>query len=483
MKQTHKATLVDGKQVEFVVDPDKTMEGGMKQVYFTPDKSSVVCFFKSQTDATRRMRLDAVVGKYNPTTQSNGEFWKKLFCWPTGIVQTPQLGIVCPTYPSNFFFNDGPWKGREKEGTWFCGKTGGGKPFREMMPPVERGEWLHYFSLCIKMARAVRRLHQAGLAHSDLSPRNILIDPSAGQSIVIDIDSLVVPKMYPPDVIGTPGYIAPEVLATCDLQMQDPKRKHAGPLTDLHALPVLLYQYLLFRHPLKGPRVNSTVSAEEDDQLSMGAKALFIEHPADRSNRPKDKELGFGYEVLGPHLVKLFNRAFVDGLHAPALRPIAAEWERDLLKTWDMLHPCPNSKCDHKYFVVTGSGQVRCPFCKTAVPGKGLKFVLKKESRPGQWYPDGELVVYNGQRIMKWHLFDDVQCDEKLTDADRQTSPADCAFFQGRWVLINRGLQTLKKLDSGMRVPPNTMVELTPGLQLKFSDAPHARIAEVQVIQ
>ncbi len=35
-----------------------------------------------------------------------------------------------------------------------------------------------------------------------------------------------------------------------------------------------MYQYLLVRHPLEGPRRNSTASAEEDDLLSFGAIAL-----------------------------------------------------------------------------------------------------------------------------------------------------------------------------------------------------------------
>jgi hypothetical protein len=481
MKQVQKATLTDGRQVEFVVDPDKAMEGGMKIVYFTPDKSSVVCFFKDQTDATRRMRLDAVLGKFNPTTQPNGEYWKKLFCWPTGIVQTPRLGIVCPTYPANFFFNDGPWKGREKEGTWFSGKTGGGKPFRDLMPPAERGQWLHYFSLCIKMARAIRKLHQSGLAHSDLSPRNILIDPSTGHSIVIDIDSLVVPKMYPPDVIGTPGYIAPEVLATCHLPISDPNRKHACAATDQYALAVLIYQYLLFRHPLKGPRVNSTKSAEEDDQLSMGAKALFIENPTDRSNRPPDKELGVGYEALGPRLVALFNRVFVQGLQRPDLRPIAAEWEDALLKTWNMLYPCANPKCEHKRLVVSGKGQIRCPFCKTTVQGPVLKLALRSEARPGVWLPDGELVVYHELCIYKWHVYDNVRNNETLTDADK-ASLADCQLVQGRWLLINRTLQGLTS-PAGNRVPPNQAVWLQPGVRFHLSKEPHGRMAEVEVVQ
>src|ERR1019366_9758854 len=98
----------------------------------------------------------------------------------------------------------------------------------------ELGPWINYFKLCIAMSRAVRRMHVAGLAHSDLSSNNVLVDPSSGQSIVIDCDSLVVPGLYPPDVLGTPGYIAPEVLATMALPLTDPKRKLPCASTDQH---------------------------------------------------------------------------------------------------------------------------------------------------------------------------------------------------------------------------------------------------------
>ena len=111
-----------------------------------------------------------------------------------------------------------------------------------MLPDDERGTWINYFKLCILMTRAVRRLHAAGLAHSDLSCRNILVDPSNGQSVVIDIDSLVVPRLFPPDVAGTPGYIAPEVLSTIQLDLRDPNRILPSTGTDQHALPVLIYE-------------------------------------------------------------------------------------------------------------------------------------------------------------------------------------------------------------------------------------------------
>src|SRR5262249_3390183 len=144
---------------------------------------------------------------------------------------------------------------------------------------------------------------------------------------VIDIDSLVVPGLFAPDVLGTPGYIAPEVLATQNLDMNDSRRKLPSNFTDQHALAVLIYEYLLRRHPLRGPKVNGN-TAEEDELLSMGTSALFIEHPTDTSNQVPD--LSVKYSQLGPYLPPLIERAFVAGLHQPANRPGAHEWENAL---------------------------------------------------------------------------------------------------------------------------------------------------------
>lgn len=483
IKQIQKAVLADGREVEYVVERGKVMEGGMmKQVFFTPDKSAVLCFFNDKYDSTWRARLDAVVGKFNPTIGRNGEYWKTLFCWPTAIIQSPRMGFTCPTYPSNFFFKEGPWKGKDKEMTWFLGKTGGGKPFRDLLPESERGPWINYIRASLLLARAVRKLHSSGLAYSDLSPRTILLDYASGQCLLISWDLLVVPGIFPPEVMGTPGYIAPEVLATQRLPLKDPQRKYPCVSTDQFALAVLIYQILLLRHPLKGPKLNSIKSAEEDDLLSMGANALFIEHPTDRSNRPPDKDLKPTYEALGLHLVALFNQAFVEGLHAPNRRPLAAQWEDALLKTWDLLHPCAHPACTHKWFVVWQKGEQACPFCGTKVAGTVLKLNFRKEARPGTWLSDGELVVYNGNPIMKWHVFDNVFPNETLTDAERGEVLADCQLYNGKWLLINRKLGHMVS-PGGNPIPPNSAIELKPEAQFRLSTEPHGRIAEVELIQ
>ncbi|WP_217270628.1 serine/threonine-protein kinase, partial [Fundidesulfovibrio magnetotacticus] len=294
---SEKAILLDGQVVEY--ETNLIGEGAMKDVYFTKDRSSVVCFFKSSQDNHRLARLESVLGRFNPLKGSHGNYWQDYFCWVSGIVKSPRLGVVAPVYPRNYFFQSGPFQGKEKEGTWFFGRK-----TRPLLPKQELGTWINYFRICIRLTRAIRRMHAAGLAHSDLSPKNVLIDPINGSCTVIDIDSLVVPGIYPPDVLGTRNYMAPEVIGTCCLPLDDPGRKTPSIRTDLHALATLIYQYLFLRHPLQGPKVHPANSSEEQETMEMGHKALFVEHPTDKSNRPK--KLDVPYSVLGPYLGELF---------------------------------------------------------------------------------------------------------------------------------------------------------------------------------
>ena len=243
MSVIKKVKTTDGETIEYV-DVERPMEGGMKVVYFTPDKKRVVAFYKAPQDYNAKERLENIVGKYDPTTETGiGEYWKGLYCWPTKIVvDGKRLGIVAPAYPKHFFFETGFNRGKEKEGKWFSSAM-----LRRMLDPSEKGDWLSYFRIAILVSRAVSRMHRAGLAHSDLSYKNVLIDPKGGNAAIIDIDTLVVPDKFPPDVLGTQDFIAPEVLQTLKYDFKDKMRIFPSRTTDLHALAVLIYMYLLYR--------------------------------------------------------------------------------------------------------------------------------------------------------------------------------------------------------------------------------------------
>ena len=480
---TKTATTLDQKTIQYV-ETDDPPAGGMKKTYFAPDRSYVVQFFLDQStgkDPNRQERLQKIINRFNPTlSEASGgsqgtdpisaEYFRKLFCWPTAIVVKPEIGIVAPTFPKNFFFADGDTtKGKEKLGSWFLGAKAS-----KLVPSTEKGPWFNYYRICILLARAVRRLHQAGLAHSDLSDRNVLIDPKSGQAVIIDCDSLVVPGMYPPDVLGTAGYIAPEVLSTCFLPLNDKKRKHADVRTDQHALAVLLYQYLFHRHPLKGPKSYRAQDGEEQERLEMGEKALFIEHPSDRSNRPNDLRIGCG--SFGPKLKKLFEQAFVIGLHRPELRPTAFDWETALVELWNLFLPCQTPGCAHEKFVLYDATNVRCPSCGKKPPNL-VPILRLKNDRRGQLIETARVTVWDGLELFKWHTIDGVFPGE-TADRVRQ---AYVQFWQGQWILVNENLQNL--IDpSGALVPPGSRIVLSNGARFLLSKEPNGRMAEVEMI-
>jgi len=481
-RQEVQAVLSDGTILPYILT-DNPPRGGMKHTYFAPDKSYVVQFFNNPEDAADpnlRKRLEKIIGRYNPTrseedggaagnTAATAAYFSKLFCWPSGLVEKPEFGIVCPAYPSEFFFQEHAsavptldLKGKDKKSRWFTSPR-----VSKYLREEEKGNFKGMLSLSILLARAVRRMHQAGLSHADLSENNVLIDPKSGRCVVIDIDSLVVPGVFPPEVAGTKGYIAPEVLETMELSFDDPSRCLPCAETDLFALAVLIYQYFLHRHPLEGPKVFSTVSSEEDDFLMYGPQATFIEDPQDTSNRPKD--LSVTINDFGPELASLFQRAFCEGLHHPEARPAAMEWEKALVHAWDLLQPCVNPSCPSKWFLLHDPANPVCPFCGTRIHPQDVlhvRLLQRMRGRQGQWIAQREINLYDQMPLFPWHFRSGCFPDEKVQDHDMM---AYVSHQGGAWYLVNRALTGMRS-PHGRLVPPRQAVRLVPGQVFLTSD-------------
>ena len=468
--------LTDGRTLHLDDQPVGT--GAEKRVFLTRDRQFAVGFyFGSLSDRRERVdRLTRIIATYNPALGGHGEYWTPYFSWPVAMVDGPQsvpvefarrqqlvwppLGVVTPVYRNAFYFRDRFGSKQEKEVKWFIG----GKASR-FVPPEEQGSLLTRMQVSVRLARAIRRMHFAGLAHSDLSNKNVLIDPKGGDACVIDIDSLVVPGIAPPSVLGTPGYIAPEVLAG---------QAVPSTATDRHALAVLLYQLLLQRHPLQGKRVNSTRSAEEDETLSMGARALFIEHPTDRSN-PPPKPISVPYTRLGPHLARLFEKSFVHGLHAPNRRPDAAEWESALYHTLQMLAPTSSGR----HWVVAGPGQPNtCAWSGERI-GSPLPFARVLRDTGTTVMDEGvTFTLFHHLVLQTWHLHAGISPNEF---ADR-TPQGYVAQHGGKWWLVNTSHAPLRVVDGPM-IGHNQSVELVPGLALRGNEDVPGRILQVDFLR
>ncbi|HEY0274419.1 MAG TPA: kinase, partial [Chitinophaga sp.] len=177
MTKTITLTANDGSQVQYV-DTGTPMQGGMKDVYFSPDKTYVVAFFREKFKpaeyTAQKDRLTTITTTYRERifNQAGGDYWKDLFCWPTKVVEHHGLiGVVAPVYQSRFFFQYGynpagsaiaSIVGKEKEGKWFAAAQFRNHNFKLHLDDRELGDWFKFILVCIKIARAVRRMHAAG---------------------------------------------------------------------------------------------------------------------------------------------------------------------------------------------------------------------------------------------------------------------------------------------------------------------------------
>ena len=482
-------TASDGSTVEFY-DEIKA-QGGVKDVYFSTDKTYVVAFYRKNLSPAEKDRLSNIVGPYHKRIfeSPEGNYWKEYLIMPTKMVKwNEKTGVVLPFYPKRFFFSGGPFDGKEKEGKWFASA----KLRNRFLPADQKGTWLSNVHMCLKIARAVRRLHAAGLAHSDLSYKNVLVDPISGNACIIDADELVVPGKYDAGVLGTPDFIAPEVMATRELKLGDPNKKLPSINTDRHALAVLIYMYLLNRHPLRGGKVWD-IDPAKDEAMSMGEKALFIEHPTDKTNRVKPQELDksqlpqgdptkLPYTICGPYLKKLFDRAFIDGLHNPLARPSAAEWEDALVKTCDLVQPCQNPKCEAHWYVFDNTTKPKCPFCGQEYKGQLPILNFYYAPSHGKYMSENyRLMVYDKQTLYKWHSNNLVSANEK-TSAEDKKPVGDFHFHNGQWILINRRLPDMYDATDKKPIAIGGYVPLTDGRQILLDKGQGGRLIVVQLV-
>lgn len=482
----------DGTLVEFINENDSYV--AMQNVYLSPDKSYVVGFFNNHYDINADIRLKELVNNYQDRifNQPDGNYWRNLFCWPTKIViWDDKIGVVTPTIPSNFIFNSGRFKNTIKEGKWFASA----KLCNKFLSSVQKGTLYNKLFICNKIADAVGKLHSYDIAHADLSYKNVLADPESGSAMIIGYDCFILLGINPPEILETPDFIAPEVLQTLTLKFGDPNKKLTSLVTNRHALAVLIYMFLLRRHPLRGGRILDE-DAAKDEELSMGEKALFVEHPTDKSNRPDvammtPAELPQGdvtkrpYTNCGPYLTEMFNRAFIYGLHEPSKRPLAEEWSNAIIKTIDLLLPCQNPDCEEKWFVFDNSTKPKCPFCGAEYRGDIPILNFYYSPIKGKFLPDNlRLMVYEGQSICSRHISSLIKVQGGNTVNDYESM----GYFDiknGQWVLVNSKLTDMWDVSEQpyRQIKIGESVEITDGQKILLSKEEGGRLIVVQLIK
>ncbi|MCB1995738.1 MAG: serine/threonine protein kinase [Burkholderiaceae bacterium] len=121
------------------------------------------------------------------------------------------------------------------------------RPSRRLPAPVVA-------AIGARLAEALAHAHGAGIVHRDLKPANVIIDWASDRVVITDFGlarSAGAERTRTGLVLGSPAYMAPELLAG-----QTP-----SPASDLYALGVLLFQLLAGRLPYDAPGLGELLRA------------------------------------------------------------------------------------------------------------------------------------------------------------------------------------------------------------------------------
>lgn len=150
-----------------------------------------------------------------------------------------------------------------------------------------------------KLALALHEAHRMGITHRDLKPSNVMLD-DRGEPIVMDFglarnaDSEGNARLTQTGaILGTPAYMSPEQVRG--------EQERIGPLSDVYALGVMLYQFLAGELPFNGPVMKvlsqvtdsepeppSTLNPDADPTLEQICLKMMAKDPARRYGNMRD---------------------------------------------------------------------------------------------------------------------------------------------------------------------------------------------------
>ncbi|MBP7126615.1 protein kinase [Myxococcota bacterium] len=290
-----------------------------------------------------------------------------------------------------------------------------------------------------QMSDGFLRLHSLGLCYRDISFANVFFDPANGDVRICDNDNVDIPGTPSGGVLGTPRFMAPEVV-----------RREAVPSdqTDRYSLAVLLFYLLMGGHPLDGAR-EAAIRCLDVPALEKlyGYDPLYIFDPQDDSNRPKkgvhDNPIAF--HPLYPQRIRdLFLRSFTEGLHYPVKRVRESEWRKAFAAAIDGIVPCGSCRAEnfHDADALPRQGTAAtCWSCRRTLS-------LPPRIRIG----DREVVLVPDTRLYGYHVGGSQ--DEATPLAEVVRHPSDPSRL---------GLRNLTRQAWAMTRPDGTLAEVPSG--------------------
>lgn len=375
------------------------------------------------------------------------------FLWPLDLCTAPDVpgfGYIMPLREPRFkSIND-----------WM---------FRKVNPTFEALTTAGYLLAC-----SFYNLHSRRYCYRDINFGNVFFDPKAGDVEICDNDNVTVDTNTKSLVLGTPDFMAPEIITSKAMPDKD---------TDLHSLAILLFYMFFLNHPFYGKRVLSIhcLDAVAKNELCC-YHPVFIFDPVNDTNRAVylDKTAadacdnagaeagGNAIEFWGiyPEFFKaLFVRAFTQGTMHRVARVRESEWKNAFVQLRDLIVKCPHCKVENFYEqprarTKNGVEYQECWHCKRdiKIPGK-MRLSSQDKTR------NAMITLYPGKKLYPHHL------DE--TKAHDFTTPYAQVILHPEKKIV--GLMNLSPTswkvtnDAGEKtVDPKGVIPLKTGQKISF---------------
>lgn len=303
-----------------------------------------------------------------------------------------------------------------------------------------------------QLADSFLNLHARGLCYRDISFGNVFLDPDTGHVRICDNDNVAVNGTGSAGVLGTPRFMAPEIV-----------RGEASPSTqtDLFSLSVLLFYLFMMHHPLEGKRESAIRCLDLPAMNRLyGEDPLFVFDPRDPRNRPDPRyhNNALVFWPLYPAWFQgLFTRSFTEGIADPLHgRVRESEWRGAILTLRDSLVYC--GSCGAEAIVSGPTDPLTCWSCGAPV-AKPLRLELERKT----------VYLNHDTRLYPWHLRRDPVFDFAHPLGEVNRNPQDPRL----WGLRNRSstpwIATFA--DGSMRdILPDRSARLAPGVRIHFGE-------------
>lgn len=282
--------------------------GGQGEVYeveISGKKYALKWYYRDQATEAQRAIIENLVQKGSPDSR---------FLWPLDIADSPNnetFGYIMPLRPKEY------------------------KSIVDMMTRRAEPSFRALYTAGINLADSYLQLHSKGLCYRDISFGNVFFNPNNGDVLICDNDNVDVTGADCGGVLGTPRFMAPEIV-----------RGEANPSTetDLFSLAILLFYMFMLHHPLEG-KIESEIKCFDTPAMKKiyGDEPIFIWDPVNTSNRPiigyQDNALIY-WDIYPKFIKDLFTRAFTEGLKNTQRRVLEIEWRKAFIKLRDSIIYC-----------------------------------------------------------------------------------------------------------------------------------------------